>query len=395
MQSAEIVIIGGGLIGLACAYQLTQAGHQVVLLEKADEVGTQLSDHVGIIHSAIHSRPNSLAAHHVRYGNGMLHTFCRQESIPLRCGNQLFVASDAADAANLAHLKQQGLMNGVRCHEISAETIRDIEPYATGVAGLIVEDVPIVNFKQVAQRLALRIEMAGGIIQTRQSVIGLQSQLGGVFVKTANTLYLAHHVINATGAAAPRLAARAGHRSPSTIVPFRGEYMRLKPLFAHQCTHLIFPVPDQALPFLGIHLAHVGAGEVLCGPNAILAGALRQRRKGQINLRTSVSQLLSPPVRKLSRRYLQTALWEQRRSWSRSLFALTLQRMVPTIEKPQLERIAGGTQGFAITSDGRFVNDFVIESAEHITHILSTPNFGATACLSIGQSMVEWVQGTG
>ena len=139
----------------------------------------------------------------------------------------------------------------------------------------------------------------------------------------------------------------------------------------------------------------VGAGEVLCGPNAILAGALRQRRKGQINLRTSVSQLLSPPVRKLSRRYLQTALWEQRRSWSRGLFALTLQRMVPTIEKPQLERIAGGTQGFAITSDGRFVNDFVIESAEHITHILSTPNFGATACLSIGQSMVEWVQGTG
>lgn len=389
MQSAEFVIIGGGLIGLATAYQLALAGRQVVLLEKEADIATQQSGQTGILHSAIHVRPNSLAAQHIRYGGGMLRTFCRQESIPLQQGNQLFVASETSDLPNLKLLKQQGLLNGIQCDDLSAEQIPEIEPYATGIAGLVVRDVPTVNFQHVAQRLALRIEMMGGQVCTHEVVQGIRTREGGVVVKSSKNLYVAQYVINAAGSYAERVANLAGYQSNYTLVPFRGEYMQMKLAHSYQCKHLIFPVPNLDMPFLGIHMARLGIGRVLCGPNAILAGGQNQHRKGQISLRTSLSHFTSLPIRRLSRRYFQTALWEQRRSWSKGLFTLTLQQFVPTLEKSQLSRTTGGTQQYAITSAGEFVNDFVIESAERITHILSTPNFGATACLSIGQAIAE------
>lgn len=389
MQSAEIIIIGGGLIGLATAYQLAQQGRQILLIEKEAEIGTQLSNRSGIMHRAVHVRPNSAAAQYLRSGHPLLRAFCEQASIPLRTGDQLFLATDERDLPNLEQLKQQALANGVRWRNISADEIPTIEPFASGIAGLLIEDVPIVDFQQVAQSLALHIEMLGGQIITHEAVLGLSGRTNGVIVKTQQETYVARYAINAAGTHADQLARQAGHQSNFTFVPFRGEYMRLASPAGNDCHHLIFPIPRLDMPFLGIHLARLDDSIVLCGSNAILAGGRQQRRKGQISLRTSVSNLFSSPIRKLSRRYFQTALWEQRRSWNKNLFALTLQRLVPSITRQRLTRIQGGTQNFAITEDGVFINDFVIESAERIIHILSTPNFGASACLGIGQAIAN------
>lgn len=388
MQSADLIIIGGGLIGLATAYYASQTSQRVFLLEKEPDIAQHQSRRRwSILELGARYEPNSLAAYHLRYGVRLLHDFCEREKLSIVDRSLLYLASNEEDLSSLREIQRGAVANGISAEWV--ENVRAIEPHANGIAGLLLPNSGIFDPQVIARRLALRFEINGGRVLTNQRVIGLQEREEGVIVQTKDETWIAQRIVNAAGLYADRLADKMGVFYAETIVPFRGEQYTLKPHAAPLCHNIILPVADLDLPFNGIGLTRIQDGTVYAGINAVLAGGREQRRKGQISLRTSAENLLSPAVRKLTRRHFQTALWEQRRSFSRELFALTLQRLVPAITKHDLQRAPAGTQGFAVREDGTFVNDFVFAETPHSFHVLSVANAGATAGLSIGRIIAQ------
>lgn len=391
-QSTDLIVIGGGLIGLATAWQFLQQqpGRSVLLLEKEAAVAQHQSGrNSGVLHSGIYYAPDSHKAYHCRYGKGLLRAFCQAENLPLRETGKLIVAIDDDERAPLRALYQRGLANGVRCTWLEQDALRQIEPYAAGVAAVHVGEAAVVDFQRVAQRLAERIAAAGGRVLTDSAVVGVQERPEGVIVQTAGATLIGRVAVNAAGLYADRIARLAGVQPHVKIVPFRGEYYRLRPAATHLVRGLIYPVPDPTLPFLGVHFTRTLYGEVDCGPNAVLAGSREGYRKGQINLRDSLEQLTSRRVRRLTQRHLQTALWEQRRAWSKALFALTLQRLVPAVSADDLLPAPAGVRAQALTPAGELVNDFVFTQTARMVHVLSAPSPGATACLSVGRTIAQ------
>ena len=392
MQSAEFIAIGGGLIGLASAYYYLQTNRdsRVLVLEKEADVAQHQSSHnSNVLHAGIGLRPNSLKAQHVRYGRGMLVEFCRQEKLPIAVSGQVVVAVNSAEIPHLETLHKHAISNGVNCALIDADQLRAIEPHASGIAALHTPDAGVIDYQQIARRLALRIEMAGGRVITNAKVVGMQERPEGVIIQTEKATYIAAHAANAAGLFADRLAHKAGFERDLKILPFRGEYWHLNRSVNHLINTQIFPVPDETLPFSGIHLTKQLDGTILCGPNAILAGSREGYKKGRINLRDSLDQWTSRRVRRLTRQHFSTALWEQRRSWSKELFALTLQRLVPAIAESHLEPAPAGVSPYAITPDGTLLDDFVFAQTERLVHVISVPLPGATASLSIGRTIAH------
>lgn len=386
MQSADLIIIGGGLIGLATAYYASQTPQRIILLEKEPDIAQhQSGGSWSILEVGARFEPTTRAAYHLRYGVRLLRDFCEREKIEIVDRSLLYIAADVGDLESLHEIKRRALAGGISVEFI--ENVRAIEPHSTGIAGLLLPESGLFNPQAVARRLALRFEMAGGRIRTNQRVVGLQERGEGVIVQTKDETWIAQHVVNVAGLYADRLADKIGVNYSETIIPFRGEQFLLKPQAAHLCHNIILPTANLELPFNGIGLTRTHDGTVFAGTNAVMAGGREQRRKGQISLRTSAENLFSPAVRKLTRRHLQNALWEQRRSFSRELFALTLQRLIPAITKHDLQRTNAGTQPFAINADGTFVNDFVFAETARSFHVLSVANGGATAGLSIGRTI--------
>ncbi len=388
MQSADLIIIGGGLIGLATAYYASQTQQRIFLLEKeADIAQHQSKQNWSMLELGARFAPASHAAYHLRYGIRLLRDFCAREKLAIVDRSLLYVAADDSDLPSLHEIQRRAIANGISAEWLAS--VRTIEPHSNGIAGLLLPHCGIFDPNAVARRLALRFEMNGGRILTNQRVVGLQERDEGVIVQTKTETWITQRVINCAGLYADRLAEKMGATFTETIVPFRGEQFTLKPYASQLCHNIILPVADLVLPFNGIGLTRTQDGTVFVGTNAVMAGGREQHRKGQISFRTSAENLLSPAVRKLTRRHFQTALWEQRRSFSRELFALTLQRLVPAISKHDLQRAPAGTQGFAVRDDGTFVNDFVLAETPRSFHVLSVANGGATAALSIGRMIAD------
>ncbi len=389
MQSADLIIIGGGIIGLATAYYASQIPQQkIILLEKEPDIAQHQSrQNWSMIELGARFEANTHAAYHLRYGMRLLRDFCEREKIKIVDRSLLYIAADAEDLSSLREVQRRAVAGGVSTEWVT--DVRAIEPHASGTAGLLFSDSGIFSPQEVTRRFALRFEMNGGRILTNQRVLGLQERDEGVIVQTKKETWVTKHVVNAAGLYADRLAAKMDVITLETIVPFRGEGFTLKPHAAYLCHSIILPSTDLTLPFNGIGLTRTQDGTVFAGTNAVMAGGREQRRKGQISLRTSAENLLSPAVRKLTRRHFQTALWEQRRSFSRDLFALTLQRLVPAITKHDLQRAPASTQGFALREDGTFINDFVFAETPRTFHVLSVANGGATAGLSIGRMIAD------
>lgn len=395
MQSAETIIIGGGIIGLATAYYVQQRQPQgrVIVLEKEPTIAQHQSGrNSGVLHSGIYYAPNSHKAYHCRYGKGMMRDFCRAEDLPFRICGKVIVAIDADEVPRLHDLYKRGVANGVRCELIDQARLHVIEPYAAGVAAIYIPDAAVVDFKAVAERLAMRFEQTGGIILTNHKVVGIQESEHSVIVQTKDDTFVAPTAVNAAGLYADRLAEQTGVDLPLKIVPFRGEYYRLKPESTYLCRSLIYPVPDPALPFLGVHFTRTLDGNVDCGPNAVMAGSREGYRKGRIRPRDFVGNFAYSGVRKLTRRHLHTATWEMRRSYSKRLFALTLQRLIPAVSADDLVKGESGVRAQAVTDDGVLIKDFVFHSTKRMVHVISAPSPGATSCLSIGRTIASTLE---
>jgi L-2-hydroxyglutarate oxidase len=392
MNQVDVAIIGGGIVGLATAYQLVRRfpGRRVVVLEKEAELAAHQTGHnSGVLHSGIYYKPGSLKATNCRAGKAAMEVFCKDEGIPFEICGKVVVAVSEAELPALEMIYQRGLANGVRCEMIDRARLAELEPQATGVKAMHVLETGIVDYKAVCRRLAERIREREGEIVTRARVIGLSRDNGTVVVRSTASEWEAHQVVNCGGLHSDRVTALSGERPAVKIVPFRGEYYALKASAEHLCRNLIYPVPDPQFPFLGVHFTRMIEGGVECGPNAVLAFAREGYHKTDVNFRDLLETLTYPGFLKLARRYWKTGLGEMWRSVSKAAFVKALQRLLPAIQAHHLDPAPAGVRAQAVARDGAMVDDFLIQESEHVVNVCNAPSPAATASLNIGKTIVD------
>lgn len=396
MQSFDLAIIGGGIVGLATAYRALERFPRLrlVLLEKEPRLAQHQTGHnSGVLHSGIYYRPGSLKAVNCREGKRAMEQFCTEQGIPFdRCG-KVILATSAAELPRLHTLFERGIANGVNCRKIGRDELLELEPHCAGIEALHVPEAGIVDYRQVSERLGDLVQQRGGTICCASRVTGFRLTSDNVTLCTTSGDYLAAHAVNCAGLQSDRVASKSGASPPAQIVPFRGEYFKLKPSAESLCRNLIYPVPDPAFPFLGVHLTRMIEGGVECGPNAVLALAREGYRKTDIRLGDVWELLRYRGFWKLAARHWRTGLGEMLRSINKHAFVTALQRLVPEIQSHDLEAAPAGVRAQAIAPDGAMVDDFLLVESARMIHVCNAPSPAATASLNIGRLTVERLVG--
>ncbi len=388
----EVIIAGGGIVGLATAYQISQQypHTKVTVLEKESGVGQhQTGRNSGVIHSGIYYTPGSLRATNCQQGRTMMETFCREQEIPIDICGKVIVALDKKEQERLQAIYERGQANDVKCRLLDRHELRDIEPHTAGIAAIHVPEAGIVNFKTVCERLAELVCDRGGAIVTGAKVLDIKHNTTSVQVETSSGYFSGGYFINCTGIYCDRIAKKTGHRSPAKNIPFRGEYYELKPSANHLCNHLIYPVPNPEFPFLGVHFTRLIDGQRECGPNAVLAFAREGYRKRDVNVFDLLETLTYPGFLRLAAKHWQMGMQEMWRSCRKHAFVKALQRLVPAITAADLTRGRAGVRAQALDPSGTLVDDFIILDSDRIINVCNAPSPAATSSLKIGETIVS------
>jgi L-2-hydroxyglutarate oxidase len=391
-KSVDVVVIGGGIVGLATAYQLTREhpGRKVVVLEKeADLAHHQTGHNSGVLHSGIYYKPGSLKAINCRAGKKSMEAFCAAEGIAYEICGKVIVAVGESDLPALDRIFERGQANGVNCSVIDKARLAELEPYAAGIKAIHVPEAGIVNYRQVCQRMAERVREREGQVLTSTRVTGIKTNGNRVIVTSTGGDFEASQAVNCAGLQCDRVTAMSGQSLGAKIVPFRGEYYALKPEVHHFCRNLIYPVPDPNFPFLGVHFTRMIDGSVECGPNAVLAFAREGYKKTDFNIGDLTESLTYPGFLKLAAKYWQTGLGEIWRSISKAAFVKALQRLLPEIKAEHLEPAPAGVRAQAVMRDGSMVDDFLIQQNDRVINVGNAPSPAATSSLNIGKLIVE------
>jgi len=392
MHTFDVAIIGGGIVGLATGYQLSRRHPHVriLLLEKEGDLGHHQSGHnSGVLHSGIYYKPGSLKAQNCRAGKAALEEFCRAEEIPFDICGKVIVAVTEEEIPALERIYERGQANGVTAVMIDSPRLKELEPHVAGVRALHVPEAGIVDFPLVCRRLAEHIRNSGGRIVTGARVTRILPGEAEVNVETTVGPYTAKYLVNCAGLYCDRVTAMSGEAPQAKIVPFRGEYFELQPEARHLCRNLIYPVPDPAFPFLGVHFTRMIHGGVECGPNAVLAFAREGYRKTDLNVRDLWDSLTYPGFLRLAAKYWRTGLGEMWRSFSKRAFVKALARLVPDIREEHLIAAPAGVRAQALLRDGSMVDDFLIMDGERVVNVENAPSPAATASLNIGNMIVD------
>lgn len=392
MNHADIAIVGGGIVGLATAYQLTQRhpGKRVVILEKENSVGAHQTGHnSGVLHSGIYYKPGSLRAQNCRLGKEAMERFCASEDIPHdRCG-KVIVAVSEDELPRLQTIFERGQENGVKCEMIDVERLAELEPHSAGIKAIHVPEAGIVNYRRVCERLADIVREHEGDVICNARVTRFTNDNGQVVIESKQGEVAAKHVVNCCGLQSDRVSKLSGHKTDSKILPFRGEFYELKPESQHLCRNLIYPVPNPAFPFLGVHFTRMIDGGVECGPNAVLAFAREGYRKTDVNLRDLAETLTYPGFLRLAAKYWRIGAGEMWRSFSKAAFVKALQRLMPEIRSDNLIPARAGVRAQAVAVSGNIIDDFVIQAADRIVNVNNAPSPAATSALNIGNLIVD------
>ena len=392
-RQMEVAVIGGGIVGLATARELLARHPELVLavLEKEPAVAAHQTGHnSGVIHSGIYYRPGSIKARTCVTGARLMEDFCRSHDIPIAVCGKLIVATDESELPALTMLHQRGMANGVPgLRLLGPEQLREIEPHARGIQALHVPGTGIVDYAAVAQALARRLEAAGGRIHASSRVLRLIRRNGAWIIETTKGAFHAKFLITCGGLHSDRLAAMAGSPSTMRIVPFRGEYYEIIPERRFLVKGMIYPVPNPALPFLGVHFTRSITGGVHAGPNAVLALKREGYRKTDVDLGDTLDLLRFPGFWRMARRYWGVGFAETYRSFSRGAFTRALARLVPDIRSQDLVPGESGVRTQALDARGALLDDFDIAAAEAAIHVRNVPSPAATASLAIGRTIAD------
>ncbi|WP_339907250.1 L-2-hydroxyglutarate oxidase [Symmachiella dynata] len=392
MQQTDVVIIGGGIVGLATAYRLGEQfpDLKITVLEKEPAVAEHQTGHnSGVLHTGIYYKPGSLKATNCRAGKLAMQSFCETQGIDYDICGKVIVALDESELPALQRIYERGQANGVNCEIIGRERLHELEPHAAGVQAIHVPEAGIVNYRQVCRRLAEIIVERGGCVQTDARVTAITPGDQRVVVASTAGEWEAQYLVNCAGLQCDRVAKLGGQKPSAQIVPFRGEYYELKPEAHHLCKTLIYPVPDPSFPFLGVHFTRMIEGGVECGPNAVLAFAREGYRKTNVNPYDLLESLTYPGFVKLALKYWRVGAGEMWRSFSKAAFVKALQRLVPDIRSEHLVTAPAGVRAQAVSRDGSMVDDFLIDETERIINIGNAPSPAATASLNIGAMITE------
>lgn len=392
MQRADVIVIGGGIIGLATAWQIQRRrpDASVVLLEKDAAFGRHQSGHnSGVLHTGVYYKPGSLKARNCTTGRRAMIEFCREHEIRHEICGKVIVATGDAELPRLESLHQRARENGVECEVIDSARLREIEPHVTGVRALLIPSAGIADYGAVVTKLVDLIQKAGGSTKLNARVLEIRETDDGVTLTTSAGEFTASRAINCAGLYSDRVTRLAGMKPPAQIVPFRGEYYRFKASSPQLCRNLVYPVPDPAFPFLGVHFTRMIDGTVEAGPNAVLALAREGYKKTDINLVDLVGTLTYPGFLRLAMRYWRTGAREVWRSLSKRAFVRALQQLIPEVRSDHLEPAPAGVRAQAVAPDGGMVDDFLIEESQRILHLCNAPSPGATASLQIGANLAE------
>jgi (S)-2-hydroxyglutarate dehydrogenase len=391
----SVIVVGGGLVGLATAYQLLRRGAtpSVTILEKELTLGAHQSTHnSGVLHSGLHYAPGSTRARLAREGIRSMVEFCRDRGIAYEQCGKLVIATNDTEVGRLRALQERGAANGlVGLRWLTGTELREIEPHAAGVVALHVPEEGIVDYAAVCAALRNEIESLRGMIHTGACVRRLHRANGKWEIDCDSRTFLADTLVNCAGLHSDRVAKLAGEKINTRVVPFRGEYWTLKPERAHLVRNLIYPVPDPAFPFLGVHLTRMIRGGVEAGPNAVLALAREGYRWSHINARDLADALSFPGLWRFLARYPRVATYEIARSFSKRLFLRSIQKLVPAIQHEDLQPGPSGVRAQAMTRSGDLVQDFQIVESPGAVHVINAPSPAATAAFAIGARIVERV----
>lgn len=388
----DVAVIGGGIVGMATAMGLILRWPlSLVVLEEKDRLAAHQSGHnSGVIHSGLYYKPGSLKARLCVEGREAMFRFCRTHGIAYeRCG-KLVVATSERELSLLEELERRGHANGLQgLRRLGPEEIREHEPHAAGIAGLLVPETGIVDYTLVTHAFADLVRKAGGVIRTRARVYGLRRKTDELILETDDGEVCCRHLINCGGLQSDRIAQVCGVNPGLQIIPFRGEYYELVPERRSLVKNLIYPVPDPRFPFLGVHFTRMVHGGVEAGPNAVLAFAREGYRKSSFSMKDTLEMTTYGGFWRMSLRHWQAGAGEFHRALRKKTFVKALQRLIPEIGHDDLHRGGAGVRAQAIEPSGVLVDDFRIVEANRMIHVLNAPSPAATASISIGRTIAS------
>jgi len=390
VDSYDLVVIGGGILGLATARALRERfpGASIAVLERERAWAAHQTGHnSGVIHSGIYYAPGSLKARLCRAGNASMVAFCRAEGVPVEVCGKLIVATDASELPRLDALLERGLANGLAPRRADPGEVRELEPHIRALAAIHVPSTGIVDYREVCAALVRQLHAAGVELRLGSGVNRMEragnASAAGHALETDAGEFRAGWVVNCAGAQSDRLARAAGADPGARIVPFRGEYHELVEGRRDLVRGLVYPVPDPALPFLGVHLTRMIDGSVHVGPNAVPAGSRDGYTWSAVSARDLAATATWPGWWRLARRYWRTGGQEIWRSLSKRALLAEVRRLLPEVDAEDLVPAGAGVRAQALARDGRLVDDFLIVESERATHVCNAPSPAATASLEI------------
>lgn len=391
----DVTVIGGGIVGLATALQLQKKNPnlKILLLEKENEWAKhQTGNNSGVIHSGLYYKPGSLKATNCIRGYHLLIDFCKENEIPFELCGKIVVATEEHELPLLQNLFVRGQQNGLTgLIELNKEQLKEYEPHVNGLKGFFVPQTGIVDYKLVAKKYSELLIKNGATLKLGERVTEISSQGASSEVVTEKSNYSTKLVINCAGLYSDKVARLTSPQVDVKIIPFRGEYYKLKKEKEYLVKNLIYPVPDPNFPFLGVHFTRMAKGGVEAGPNAVLAFAREGYKKSTINFSELAESLAWPGFQKVAAKYWRTGMGEMHRSFSKAAFTKALQKLIPEIQENDLTDGGAGVRAQACSRDGGLVDDFLILEEKNAINVCNAPSPAATSSLAIGETVSNLV----
>lgn len=393
----DVVVIGGGIVGLSTAREILARNPDasVIVLDKADDVATAQTGHnSGVIHAGIYYAPGSLKARLCRAGERATKDFCDEHRIPYEVIGKLVVATDDVEVERMNGLAERAERNGIQLRRLDADELREVEPAVRGKGALLSPDTGVVDFQRIARAMADDVTRRGGRVVLRSQVRAIREDPTRVIVATDTGEYRARTLVACAGLQADRIARLGGLEPDFRIVPFRGEYYQLPHQRGTMVSHLIYPVPDPALPFLGVHLSPGIDGRITVGPNAVLGMAREKYPQGSVDLRDMLSYTTFTGMWRFARHNIGAGVREMRDSLSRRRYLRLVRKYCPSLQESDLRPYPAGIRAQAVMRDGSTADDFLIRRTQRQVHVCNAPSPAATSAIPIGRLVTDEALGS-